>query len=100
MMNNPESDCIEQCALQDLHAAALTTDREESGLSTITVNKVLVSTASSLPSSAIVINRSLGLNPDISKDDVDTVFGATVPEYRCSGSQTALMQARLCRALD
>lgn len=56
----PESESLERRALADLHAAAAPEDEAELQLARLTSGEALVSLAGNLPSSAIVINRSLG----------------------------------------
>ncbi|MGI9292621.1 MAG: GNAT family N-acetyltransferase [Pseudomonadales bacterium] len=60
-MNNPESEFIERYALEDMHNAADESDIQSLGLASHTIGAAFVSLASQLPSSAIVINRVLGL---------------------------------------
>ncbi len=77
-MNSPESEFVERCALEDLHDAADESDRRTIGLANLVVGSALLSVASQLPSSAIVINRvlGLGLGTKASKDDVRRIVSA------------------------
>jgi GNAT superfamily N-acetyltransferase len=77
-MNNPESEFIERCALEDLHNAADESDIQSIGLASLTVGSAFVSVAPQLPSSAIVINRviGLGLGTEASNEEVHTLVSA------------------------
>ena len=57
----PKSETLERAALEDLHRAATPLLKRALGLQCIRVGSALVSIAAALPSSAIVINRSIGL---------------------------------------
>jgi GNAT superfamily N-acetyltransferase len=61
MNNEHEAEIIERNALMDLHAAATAELAGKLGLETICDGTSLTSIARELPTSAIVINRSLGL---------------------------------------
>jgi GNAT superfamily N-acetyltransferase len=60
-MNDPESEFLERCALEDLHRAADESDIKSIGVASHSVGAAFVSVAPQLPSSAIVINRVIGL---------------------------------------
>jgi GNAT superfamily N-acetyltransferase len=75
-----ESEFVERCALEDLHAMADEDDIKEAGLISLKLNSAFVSVATNLPSSAIVINRSLGLGlgSEASEGEIATL----VSEYK------------------
>ena len=77
-MNIPESEFIERCALEDLHCAADESDRQNVGLVSLELNSAFASIASELPSSAIVINRvlGLGLGTEASKEEIVSIASA------------------------
>ena len=77
-MNLSESEYIERCALEDLHAAADESDKEAAGLSAVTLDTAFVSIGSKLPGSAIVINRvvGLGLGNQTSREEVEAIVSS------------------------
>ena len=77
-MNIPDSEFIEHCALEELHNAADESDIQSIGLASLTVGSAFVSVAPQLPSSAIVINRvvGLGLGTEVSSEEVHTLVSA------------------------
>ena len=77
-MNIPESEYIERCALEDLHAAADEIDKASAGLESMVLDSSFVSIASNLPASAIVINRTLGLGLGLetSEEEVEAIVSA------------------------
>ena len=70
-----ESENIERAALEDLHAAANQDDVRDLGLQLLTIGSSLVSVASNLPASAIVVNRTLGLGlaGQATRDEVEAI---------------------------
>ncbi len=73
-----ESETIERAALLDLHAAADARDREALGIECLETGTALVSIARELPSSAIVVNRVLGLGlaQPATRAEVDAIVAA------------------------
>lgn len=73
-----EMEAVERAALADLHAAVPESLRAELGISRAEIGGAFVSAASALPSSAIVINRAIGLglaSPE-SRDSVEAIAAA------------------------
>lgn len=70
------SEYIERCALEDLHASADDIDRQSIGLFSQHTGSAFVSVASALPSTAIVINRAIGLGLDrkTSQQEVESIL--------------------------
>lgn len=75
----PESEAIEQQALEDLHSAAPETLVETLGLAWFTSGPSTVSLAEKLPASAIVINRALGFG--LAGEPGDAALAAALEEY-------------------
>lgn len=77
-MRAHESETIELAALLDLHAAADARDREALGIECLETGSALVSIARELPSSAIVVNRVLGLGlaQPATRAEVDAIVAA------------------------
>lgn len=75
-----EAESIERAALADLHAAATAEQVEMLGLRALTLGSALVSVAAALPSSAIVINRTIGLG--LGSPATETVVREIVQAYR------------------
>ena len=108
-MNVPASEYIERCALEDMHSAASDNDRENLGLISLKLKSAFVSIASVLPSSAIVINRALGLGlgtetsreeitsivSAYSSHEVDRYFVQVHPDHRPTDTQNWLKEAGL-----
>lgn len=69
---------IEEIALASLHKAASPAQRHDLGLQTMDIGGAFVSVGATLPESAIVINRAigLGLRKPLTVDDVEAVAAA------------------------
>jgi len=77
------SEAIERAALSDLHAAAPQDLHDALGLCTFWIADALVSAASQLPSTAIVINRALGFTRGQLEDE--HLVSRIAASYRAAG---------------
>lgn len=76
----PESEALERTALEDLHKATLRLQATAVSLKGRTIGSAFVSIARHLPSSAIVINRALGLG--LSEPESQETTRAILAAYR------------------
>ena len=83
MRIRPAAEEIEQLALGDLHRAATPELRAELGIVGENIGGVFVSLAPALPSSAIVINRTIGLG--LTSATSNQAIGEIVDRYREAG---------------
>lgn len=83
LVNTHDSESIERAAMLDLHAAADADDVASLGLECFETGTALVSIARSLPATAIVVNRVLGLGlaAPATRAEVDAIVAA----YRDAG---------------
>ena len=74
---------IERAALEDLHEAASPELRASLGIESRTIGAAFVSIASALPTSAIVINRAIGVG--ITAPETEDTIREIVEAYRAAG---------------
>lgn len=79
----PDSESIERAALEDLHAAATPSQIDDLGLRGQTIGSAFVSVAGSLPASAIVVNRAIGVG--LGAPETRDTTEAIVAAYRNNG---------------
>lgn len=83
----PESETLERAALEDLQRSVPRDQAAALGISGLAIGSAFVSIAAKLPSTAIVINRALGLGlsqpgtPDDVRQIVETYRRREVPQY-------------------
>lgn len=87
---NIESEILEREALADLHAAATAAEVQSLGLQCLRDGSTLISIASALPDSAIVINRALGLG--LSEPESEASIDKIVSAYRASRVERYFIQ--------
>ena len=79
----PVAELIERAALADLHAAADEELAEALGLQALVIDGALVSIASELPPSAIIVNRTVGLGLEQPADE--ETLQRVIDSYREAG---------------
>lgn len=85
-----ESEFIERAALADLHASADSELVERLELRALSIGSALVSVACALPSSAVLINRALGVG--LEAPETEETLGAIVGAYRDAGAKRFFVQ--------
>ena len=81
---------IERTSLEEFHSVAPTAVRQSIGLDGHTIGSAFVSVASLLPSSAIVINRTIGLG--LSEPETEKTISEIVDAYQSANVDRYFVQ--------